>query len=72
MGVSLELDIDKYKNSSLIRAVFDETLSHTNEFNFTFNHDQQKCFKKQVQIDVIISFIFQSYLKCKINAWYMK
>ncbi len=60
MGVSLELDIDKFKNTSLIRAVFDETQSHTNEFNFTFNHDQQKCFKKQVQIDVISSSLFKS------------
>ncbi len=56
MLMSLELDTDKFQNTSLVRAYFTETKSSLLFQNFTFKHNQKKCFKQSIFIKVIASF----------------
>ena len=56
MHISVELDIEKYVNKSLIRSFFLEQRSNQYNFNFTFKHDQKRCFKQTIFIKVIRVF----------------
>ena len=49
MLVSLELDVDKYaQNRSLVRAFFLDSKASVHQFNFTFKHEQKRCFKQSL------------------------
>ena len=52
MLISIELDVDKYQNESLIRAFFANSNSPFYKQNYTFNYDQKKCFKQTINIKV--------------------
>ncbi|CAF0823367.1 unnamed protein product [Brachionus calyciflorus] len=48
--MNLELDIDKFQNKSLIRAIFGETKSNYLTRNHTFKSETKTCFKQTVII----------------------
>lgn len=50
MLMSFELDIDKIQNKSLVRAFFTDSKNHILMQNFTFKHNQKKCFKHSIFI----------------------
>lgn len=66
MQVSVELDIEKYQNKSLVRAYFLDTKSSMLNFNYTFKHEQKRCFKQTVFIKRAIRDKFTP-IKCRVN-----
>lgn len=52
MSINLELDIDKFENKSLIRALFNETKSYHLIKNYTFKLNTRACFRQVVVIKV--------------------
>ncbi len=65
MSISIELDVDKYKNESSIRAFFANTNSPFFKQNYTLSYDQMKCFKQTISIKVIEIWIsnFFNFIK---------
>lgn len=58
MLISLELDVDKYHNKSLIRASFSDTKTNVYEQNYTFKASHKKCFNQLISIKVRTIRIF--------------
>lgn len=54
MSINLELDIEKFGNKSLIRALFNETKSYQLIKNYTFKLNARTCFRNIVVIKVRI------------------
>ena len=56
MNMTLELDIEKYRDPSLIRAFFNKTNSVMLAQQFLFEYNKKICFNNQIQV-------FVSYIK---------
>ncbi|RNA01315.1 Integrin alpha pat [Brachionus plicatilis] len=63
IAMKLELDIDKFQNKSLIRALFNETKSYNLIRNYTFKSEARTCFSQVVTIKNFQAIYYNSLMR---------